>query len=134
MVLQVHQLLNKKSRRLCVQENGFQGVLQNPAGDIILSQETLDFYYELVHLRLFDQLTKGKCQIRLKLIDTYWFWLVQKKITIKPYADIDDPYDCDNEGEADKEGNACGYGVAKMSDGSTIKGTWFNNCIHGISK
>ena len=37
-------------------------------------------------------------------------------------------------GELDKDGNACGYGVANDYYGGTYKGTWFNNTIHGISK
>ena len=42
---------------------------------------------------------------------------------------------CDYEGEADKDGKACGEGVAPVhKGGSTFKGTWFNDVIHGISK
>ena len=40
----------------------------------------------------------------------------------------------DYEGEQDKEGRACGYGVAKNQFNATYVGTWFNDAWEGLGK
>ena len=48
---------------------------------------------------------------------------------------VRDGYNWDYEGEQDKEGRACGYGVAKRQDrNDTYVGTWFNDAWEGLGK
>ena len=57
MVLQMHQVLNRKAREYCVSQNGFQGQLQKPDHDVHLTESTKAFEEELYQMRLRGELS-----------------------------------------------------------------------------
>ena len=57
MVLQMHQVLNRKAREYCVSQNGFQGQLQKPDHDVHLTESTKAFEGELYQMRLRGELS-----------------------------------------------------------------------------